>query len=66
MEEPSLLREGIGLLPVFLLHLSIGMLGSFTTILIHFLQHSQPSLAQYTTLLGRLIFWHTFRPQFFN
>ena len=54
MEEAFLLREGLGLLPVFLVHMSAGMLGSFTTILIHFFQHSQPSQAHYTTLLGRL------------
>jgi hypothetical protein len=52
MEDPSAMSEGLRLLPVFLLHLSAGMAGSFTTILIHFFQHNQPDLKHYTTILG--------------
>ena len=33
-EEKSLGREFLGFVPLFLLHVSIGMMGSFTTILI--------------------------------
>ena len=37
------------------LQMSSGMMGSFTTILIHYFEHSQPHLKDYTTLLGREI-----------
>ena len=33
-EERTLGREFLGFVPLFLLHVSIGMMGSFTTILI--------------------------------
>lgn len=49
----SLAREFLGFLPIFLLHISIGMTGCFTTILIHYFEHKFPELVNdYTTLLG--------------
>lgn len=51
----SLAREFLGFLPIFLLHISIGMTGCFTTILIHYFEHKFPELVNdYTTLLGEL------------
>ena len=31
------------------------MMGSFTTILIHYFEHSQPQMGDYTTILGEKI-----------
>jgi len=49
--QGSLAREFLGFLPLFMLHISIGMAGCFTTILIHYFEHNFPEL-DYTTLLG--------------
>ena len=54
-EEKTLGREFLGFVPLFLLHMSIGMMGSFTTILIHYFEHSQPQMGDYTTILGEKI-----------
>ena len=58
-EEKTLGREFLGFVPLFLLHMSIGMMGSFTTILIHYFEHSQPQMGDYTTILGEknLKYW---------
>ena len=53
--EATLLKEFVGFLPLFLLHISIGMTASFTTILIHYFEHSQPQMGDYTTILGEKI-----------
>jgi len=50
--EATLLKEFVGFLPLFLLHISIGMTASFTTILIHYFEHTQPDLKEYSTLIG--------------
>ena len=50
--EATLLKEFLGFLPLFLLHISIGMTASFTTILIHYFEHTQPHLKEYSTLIG--------------
>ena len=50
--EATLLKEFVGFLPLFLLHISIGMTASFTTILIHYFEHTQPHLKEYSTLIG--------------
>merc|ERR1712012_24605 len=50
--EAALLKEFVGFLPLFLLHISIGMTASFTTILIHYFEHTQPDLKEYSTLIG--------------
>ena len=51
--EATLLKEFVGFLPLFLLHISTGMTASFTTILIHYFEHTQPHLKEYSTLIGR-------------
>merc|ERR1712130_515109 len=50
--EATLLKEFVGFLPLFLLHISTGMTASFTTILIHYFEHTQPHLKEYSTLIG--------------
>merc|ERR1712130_713258 len=50
--ETTLLKEFVGFLPLFLLHISTGMTASFTTILIHYFEHTQPHLKEYSTLIG--------------
>merc|ERR1712012_487711 len=50
--EAALPKEFVGFLPLFLLHISIGMTASFTTILIHYFEHTQPDLKEYSTLIG--------------
>ena len=50
--EATLLKEFVSFLPLFLLHISIGMTASFTTILIHYFEHTQPDLKEYSTLIG--------------
>merc|ERR1712107_546630 len=50
--EATLLKEFVGFLPLFLLHISIGMTASFTTILIHYFEHTQLDLKEYSTLIG--------------
>ena len=52
--EATLLKEFVGFLPIFLLHISTGMTASFTTILIHYFEHTQPHLKEYSTLIGRI------------
>ena len=51
--EATLLKEFVGFMPLFLLHISTGMTASFTTILIHYFEHTQPHLKEYSTLIGR-------------
>jgi len=54
--EATLLKEFVGFLPIFLLHISTGMTASFTTILIHYFEHTvchnQSHLKEYSTLIG--------------
>jgi len=50
--EATLLKEFVGFMPLFLLHISTGMTASFTTILIHYFEHTQPHLKEYSTLIG--------------
>ena len=57
MGEKILGREFLGFLPLWMLHVSIGMMGSFTTILIHFFEHTYPEMGDYTTILGDNIFF---------
>ena len=66
-EERSLGREFLGFVPLFLLHVSIGMMGSFTTILIHYFEHTHPQMGDYTTILGHthlLLFINTYTCSF--
>lgn len=55
--EATLLKEFVGFLPIFLLHISTGMTASFTTILIHYFEHTvchnQSHLKEYSTLIGK-------------